>query len=161
MNELYIRVLVGLAAIFLASLVYRAWIVNKFSKLPAPDDVAEPPDDALEHDEGLRSKVLLPSQRDPPEPPPLVEDTVTVHYTGWTTDGKMFDSSLMRNKAVSFPLGNVIKGWQHGIVLMQPGEKRRFWIPAHLAYGERPARGMPAGMLVFDVQLLDVARRLE
>ncbi len=154
MDELYIRILAGLFLVFLASLVYRAWIVRKFSRLPAPEDVAEPPEDALDHGNGLRSKVLLPSLRDPPEPSPGPHDTVTVHYTGWTTDGEMFDSSVIRQKPATFPLGQVIQGWQQGIPLMQPGEKRRFWIPAHLAYGDHPRRGMPAGMLVFDVQLL-------
>ncbi len=157
--EFFLRVLGGLFVLFLLSLVYRAWLVRKFSKLPAPEDVAAPPEDALEHEQGLRSKVLLPSLREPAEESPSVHDTVTVHYSGWTTDGKMFDSSIVRNKPATFPLKNVIKGWQLGIPLMAPGEKRRFWIPAELAYGERPRGGAPAGMLVFDVQLLGVVGR--
>jgi FKBP-type peptidyl-prolyl cis-trans isomerase len=74
-----------------------------------------------------------------------------VHYTGWTTDGKMFDTSLDKGQPISFGLGDVIAGWTEGLQQMTVGEKMRFWIPERLAYkGERP----PRGMLVFDVELL-------
>ncbi|CAE7362091.1 fkpA [Symbiodinium natans] len=81
---------------------------------------------------------------------------VTVDYTGWTTDGKLFDSSVLRGQPATFALNQVIKGWTEGLQLMVEGEKRRFWIPAPLAYGERPAGGRPAGMLVFDVNLYQI-----
>ena len=74
-----------------------------------------------------------------------------MHYTGWTTDGKMFDSSVTRGEPATFPLGNVIKGWTEGLQLMATGEKTRFWIPQELAYKGESA---PYGMLVFDVELL-------
>ena len=78
---------------------------------------------------------------------------VTVHYTGWTTDGKMFDTSKDSTKPVTFPLDRVIAGWTEGVQLMVVGEKRRFWIPEALAYrGQRD----PKGMLVFDVELLKI-----
>jgi peptidylprolyl isomerase len=79
-------------------------------------------------------------------------DEVTVHYTGWTTDGKMFDSSVVSGKPATFPLNEVIAGWTEGLQLMVVGETRRLWIPEKLAYQGRPGR--PAGMLVFDVELL-------
>jgi peptidylprolyl isomerase len=79
---------------------------------------------------------------------------VRVDYSGWTTDGKMFDSSLTRGEPAEFPLGGVIAGWTEGLQLMVKGEKRRFWIPEALAYKGAP--GAPAGMLVFDVELLDI-----
>ena len=67
---------------------------------------------------------------------------VTVHYTGWTTDGKMFDSSVARGAPATFPLNRVIAGWTEGVQLMVAGEKRRFWIPEALAYnGQRDADG--------------------
>ena len=76
---------------------------------------------------------------------------MTVHYTGWTTDGKMFDSSVARGKPATFQLDRVIAGWTEGVQLMVVGEKRRLWIPEALAYkGKR----RPQGMLVFDVELL-------
>jgi peptidylprolyl isomerase len=77
-----------------------------------------------------------------------------VHYTGWTTDGSVFDSSLPRGQRTTFGLGDVIEGWTEGMQLMVPGDKMRFWIPERLAYkGEGNG---PRGMLVFEVELLAV-----
>jgi len=88
---------------------------------------------------------------------PTAESVVRVHYTGWTTDGQMFDSSVVRGQPATFPLNRVIPGWTEGLQLMSVGEKARFWIPGNLAYGDTPTRpGAPAGMLVFDVELLGV-----
>lgn len=121
------------------------------SDLPAPADVAAPPADAEKTASGLASKIITPGTG---ATMPTAEDTVEVHYTGWTTDGKMFDSSKKRNRTAKFPLKNVIKGWTEGLQLMKEGETRRFWIPAALAYGEVPSRpGAPAGQLTFDVEL--------
>ena len=75
---------------------------------------------------------------------PTEDATVTVHYTGWTTDGKMFDSSVTRGKPAEFPLRGVIAGWTEGLQLMVVGEKTRFWIPENLAYQGKPGR--PAGV---------------
>ena len=122
--------------------------------IPAPHDVASPPADAERTASGLASKVLKAGTGGRR---PTARDTVKVHYTGWTTDVKMFDSSVTRGKPTSFPLNGVIRGWTEGLQLMAVGEKRRFWIPAKLAYGETPTRpGAPAGMLVFDVELLEI-----
>jgi peptidylprolyl isomerase len=79
-------------------------------------------------------------------------DKVTVHYSGWTTDGKLFDSSVARGEPITFPLNRVIPGWTEGLQLMVTGEKCRLWIPEDLAY--KGAAGAPAGMLVFDVELI-------
>ena len=120
----------------------------------APADVAAPPADAVKTASGLCSKVL---QAGKGEKKPAATDTVTVHYSGWTTDGKLFDSSVQRGAPASFPLSGVIKGWTEGLQLMVVGEKRRFWIPADLAYGEKqPGSSGPGGMLVFDVELLSI-----
>lgn len=118
-----------------------------------PSDVAAAPADAAKTSSGLASKVL---QAGKGETHPAAADTVTVHYSGWTTDGKLFDSSVQRGKPTSFPLNGVIKGWTEGLQLMVEGEKRRFWIPADLAYGENPGGGRPGGLLVFDVELLSI-----
>jgi FKBP-type peptidyl-prolyl cis-trans isomerase len=120
---------------------------------PAPADVAAVPDDAEKTQSGLASKVISKGSGDAH---PKATDTVTVHYSGWTTDGKMFDSSVTRGEPSSFGLNQVIKGWTEGVQLMVKGEKRRFWIPAGLAYGENPGGGRPGGMLVFDIELLDI-----
>lgn len=116
-----------------------------------PEDVAGPPDDAEVTDSGLASKVL---QAGSGEAHPTAASTVRVHYSGWTTDGEMFDSSVTRGAPATFGLNQVISGWTEGVQLMVVGERRRFWIPENLAYGGRP--GAPAGMLVFDVELLDI-----
>jgi peptidylprolyl isomerase len=121
--------------------------------IPAPDDVKEAPADAAKTPSGLASKVLQPGTG---AAHPAPEDLVEVHYTGWTTDGKMFDSSVARGAPAKFPLNRVIKGWTEGVQLMVAGEKRRLWIPAELAYGKTPPPGAPAGLLVFDVELMSI-----
>jgi peptidylprolyl isomerase len=85
---------------------------------------------------------------------PGASSVVTVHYTGWTTDGRAFDSSVARGQPAQFPVTRVIAGWTEGLQLMVEGEERRFWIPESLAYKGAP--GKPAGMLVFDVELLSI-----
>jgi FKBP-type peptidyl-prolyl cis-trans isomerase len=121
--------------------------------IPAPADVAAPPADAVKTASGLATKVLAPGTG---KDHPGVNDRVKVHYTGWTKDGQMFDSSVARGEPITFAVRGVIPGWTEGLQLMVVGEKRRLWIPAALAYGERPRAGAPAGDLVFDVELLDV-----
>ena len=118
--------------------------------LPAPDDVKAAPADAKKTSSGLAYKVLTPGKG---KAHPTATSEVTVHYTGWTTDGKMFDSSVTRGEPSTFPLNQVIKGWTEGVQLMVEGEKTRFWIPEPLAYGGRRA---PFGMLVFDVELIKI-----
>jgi FKBP-type peptidyl-prolyl cis-trans isomerase len=128
-----------------------AWIASAAlaATIPAPDDVAAPPADAEKTASGLASKILTPGKG---TTHPAKTDLVTVHYTGWTTDGKNFDSSLTSGKPATFPLDKVIAGWTEGVQLMVVGEKRRLWIPEELAY--KGKEGRPAGMLVFDVELI-------
>ncbi len=117
------------------------------SSIPAPPDVAAVPASAAKSTSGLASRVITPGTG---KTRPAKSDLVTVHYTGWTTDGKMFDSSKTQGKTVTFPLDRVIAGWTEGVQLMVVGETRRLWIPESLAYqGKRD----PKGMLVFDVEL--------
>lgn len=118
--------------------------------IPAPPDVAAPPADAQKTADGLASKVIKTGSGGA-HPGPA--DLVTVDYTGWTTDGKMFDSSVARGKPTTFPLDRVIAGWGEGVQLMVKGETRRLWIPESLAY--KGQAGRPKGMLVFDIELLD------
>jgi FKBP-type peptidyl-prolyl cis-trans isomerase len=86
--------------------------------------------------------------------------TAVVHYTGWLTNGKKFDSSHDHGQPFSFPVGKgrVIKGWDEGVASMKPGGKRKLTIPPELGYGSRGAGGViPAGAtLVFEVELLEV-----
>ena len=116
----------------------------------APSDVKAPPADAKKTASGLSYKVL---EKGPGARHPTAASQVTVHYTGWTTDGKMFDSSIVKGDPITFPLNGVIAGWTEGVQLMVEGEKARFWIPQNLAYkGESP----PYGMLVFDIELIKI-----
>ena len=103
--------------------------------------------DSQKTESGLAYKVLTPGSGDAK---PAGTSVVRVHYSGWTTDGKMFDSSVMRGRPATFPLNGVIAGWTEGVQLMKVGEStlldpRRDGI-------QRPS-GAPQGMLVFDVEL--------
>ena len=126
--------------------------VPKRGPMPkAPADVAAPPANAERAASGLAS-VVLKAGAGKENPGPT--SVVTVHYTGWTTDGRAFDSSVARGQPATFPLDRIIKGWGEGVQLMSVGEERRLWIPESLAFQGR--RGAPAGMLVFDVELIGI-----
>ena len=115
-----------------------------------PADVAAIPADATKTASGLGYRALKPGQGRHP----TAADRVQVHYTGWTTDGKRFDSSVVRGNPTTFGLGQVIAGWTEGLQLMREGETARLWIPGKMAYDNQPGR--PQGMLVFDVELIKI-----
>ena len=122
----------------------------ELGSLEAPADVSAPPENAEVTPSGLASRVLKAGTG---TDKPGSDSRVTVHYTGWTaSDGNRFDSSRERDQPTSFGLQQVIAGWTEGLQLMVEGEHRRFWIPEELAYKGQP--GKPAGMLVFDVELI-------
>ena len=116
-----------------------------------PPDVKEVPKDASRTGSGLAYKVLRKGTGFR-HPDALRE--VTVHYTGWTTDGKMFDSSVPSGAPRPMRLDSVIQGWTEGVQLMVEGERTRFWIPQDLAY--KGQSGSPRGMLVFDIELVKI-----
>lgn len=120
--------------------------------LEAPADVAAIPEDATVTASGLGYKVLQEPNPEGRQASQLAK--VKVHYTGWTTDGERFDSSVERGESLDIELTKVIEGWKEGVGEMKEGEKRRFWIPENLAY--KGAEGFPAGMLVFEVELIQV-----
>jgi FKBP-type peptidyl-prolyl cis-trans isomerase len=118
---------------------------------PPPPDVAKPPAGARKSPKGVFYKVLASGKGGPK---PTLAQTVKVHYTGWTTDGRMFDSSALKNEPSAFKLTGVIAGWTDALQLMSIGDKYRLWIPEELAYKGQPTR--PQGMLVFEIELLEV-----
>ncbi len=124
--------------------------VGEDGMIAAPKTVAAPPAHAEKSESGLAWVVLAEGDG---QGTPTVDQTVTAHYTGWTTDGAMFDSSIVRGEPFTAPLNKLIVGWQEGMSMMSRGEARRFWIPEELAYQGR--EGTPQGMLVFDVRLVD------
>lgn len=107
----------------------------------------------IETSTGLQYEVLQYNEGEKPS----AESTVTCHYHGTTINGVVFDSSVKRNAPATFPLNRVIKGWTEGLQLMPKGSKFRFFIPPHLAYGERhvSAEIQPNSTLIFDVELID------
>ena len=119
-----------------------------------PSDVAAAPANALSTASGLKYTII--KQGPQTSGKPIATSRVTVHYSGWTTDGQLFDSSVARGETITFGLNQVIPGWTEGLQLMQNGDKFRFWIPGELAYGtEDTGSGRPFGTLVFDVELFE------
>jgi len=119
------------------------------AELATPADVAAPPANATRLPSGLAFRVLKAAdgtQR------PSAKEIVTVRYSGWTTDGELFDSSLLHGRPAVLPLPEIIPGLREGLMGMVPGEQRRLWVPEALAYDG--AEDAPAGMLVFDVELV-------
>lgn len=144
----------ALAGSFACLLLLAACTSNPYA---APADVDAAPANAIKLPSGVAYRVLRAGSG---SVHPSLSDTVVVNYTGWTTDGRKFDSTLNADGSstpASFPLGKLIQGWQDAIPQMVMGEKIRIWIPSNLAYGNPPKRaGAPAGDLVFDVELLNI-----
>jgi peptidylprolyl isomerase len=146
---------VVLAFAIVAAPVTNAWsqtaLATQRPELAAPPDVAAPPAGAAKSASGLTSNMITPGRRSE-MPGPM--DYVSVNYTGWTSDGRMFDSTYARGNPSMFPLGKSLPGWRECVQLMTIGEKRRCWIPQDLAY--KGQAGRPTGTVVFDIELLDV-----
>ena len=109
------------------------------------------PDSAYTTDSGLRFVVF---KRGTASRHPKSTTEVTVHYTGYTSDEKTFDSSVDRGEPATFALKDVIPGWREGVKLMTVGDTFRFWIPEKEAYRGMP--GKPEGLLIFDVELISM-----
>ncbi len=118
---------------------------------PPPADVAKPPADTKKTAKGVFYRVLA-SGAGGPHPAPT--DKVKVNYTGWTTDGRMFDTSTTKGQPVEFGLNGVIAGWTDGLQLMSVGDKYLLWIPEELAYKGAPNK--PQGMLVFQIEMVAI-----
>lgn len=118
---------------------------------PIPEDVAEVPQNAERSKSGLAWRVL---EKGTGKEHPAPASVVSIHYAGWTTDGKMVSSSFTALKPATFVVGDAMPGWREAIPMMVVGETRRLWIPQNLAFGGRP--GYTEGMLVYDIQLVEI-----
>ena len=119
-----------------------------------PEDVADVPKTATVTASGLAYRVLSGGSG---KVHVKTGDRVVANYSGWTTDGLLFDSSGLRDGPGTFTVSALIQGWKEGLQLMVVGDKMRFWMPANLAYGDHPKNeDAPAGMLVFDIELLQI-----
>lgn len=149
-------------AIFLILLSLPLAVACSKVKQPAETPTTQPPQEATVADEqatssGLKYVILKEGNGKSPQQGQMV----TVHYTGWLTDGTKFDSSVDRGTPFQFQIGvgQVIPGWDEGVSLMKIGEKRKLTIPPRLGYGEQGAGGVipPNATLVFEVELLGVS----
>lgn len=118
---------------------------------PAPPDVAAVPADAQKTPSGLAWKLLKPGTG---TVHPTGTDRVFINYNAWTTDGQIRDSTDVRGRPSNYIVGALMPGMGEGIKLLTVGEKRRFWLPEKLAFNGAP--NMPKGMLVFDIELLEI-----
>lgn len=111
-------------------------------------------EEIIETESGLQYQIL---ERGKGTEHPTASSEVTVHYHGTLIDGTVFDSSVKRNKPISFGLNQVIKGWTEGVQLMVVGDKFKFFIPSELGYGEQTAGKItPNSVLMFEVTLLEI-----
>ncbi len=153
MNPIRIAFLALTTAFALANATYSE--EKKEPKMPALD-AKEWKDFKVEGVEGMKTWDAVEGKGEAAK----ADATVTIHYTGWTTDGKVFDSSVTRGEPATFPLGRLIKGWQIGVPGMKPGGKRRMILPYELAYGERgsPPKIPAKATLVFEIELISVEK---
>jgi peptidylprolyl isomerase len=154
----------------------RLWIPAALTYKPDDDDDAPPPADVTFDIE------LVEIQKAPPAPqamtaPPSAQKTptglaievlregrgeerpgpgrsVTLHFSGWTAGGRLIESSVMGGQPATFEFESVMPGWREALLTMAVGEQVRLWIPAALAFGEKPRRGQPRGDLVYELELL-------
>lgn len=118
----------------------------------APAEISKPPASAARTASGLAYRFV---QRSGKTLRPGPHDRVTVHYSAWTQDGKLVDSSVVAGKPRTVPVDRLIPGWAEGLQLMAEGDKVQLWIPERLAYAGRD--GAPRGDLVYEVELLQLS----
>jgi peptidylprolyl isomerase len=117
-----------------------------------PPDLKSPPPGVFRTPSGIAILVL---RAGPGTKHPSPGSRVTLNYTGWTADGQLFESTVTSGHPAVFFMGTTLAGWREGLQYMVAGEKARLWIPAALAYGDRPPDKMvPAGDLVYDIELV-------
>ncbi len=128
--------------------------VVKVLRAPAaPENLLRPPDSAVRTRLGVRIEWL--SREKAGGAHPSMASRLTVHYTGWTAAGEVFETTAMSGHPAEVLLGTALPGWRDALPLVSAGDKVRLWIPAAAAFGEKPPqRAVPAGDLVYDVELV-------
>ncbi len=128
--------------------------IRRFGEVPnPPSTVRNIPFEATKERSGLAWQILKKGHG---AQKPNKNSLVKVHYSGWSTGGTIFECTHLTDEPAEISLDQVIPGWSEGLLMMVEGERRRFWIPANLAYGDNPPVGAPAGMLIFDIDLLEI-----
>jgi FKBP-type peptidyl-prolyl cis-trans isomerase len=122
---------------------------------PAPPDLSEPPADAVKTVSGLAYRVL---EKGTGKQRPKGHDYAHIEFTGWTAEGKVFDSSIPERKPRSITVVKAMSGLTEALKGMVEGEKRRLWLPADIAHGEEGTVKKPGGDLVMDVKLIRIVR---
>ena len=121
---------------------------------PTPGDLKQPPATAVRTPSGLAYQILKSGTG---TTHPSAKSTVTVHFSAWQGDGRLFESTVLANHPAQVSLATAPEGWREALCSMVAGEKTRFWIPASLAFGEKPAnRFNPPGDLLYEIELLSV-----
>ena len=121
---------------------------------PTPENLTQAPATATRTSSGLAYIVLKPGTG---KVHPSATSKVTAHFTSWRSDGRIFETTVMTNHPALVSVASAPLGWREAITSMVPGEKARFWIPAALAFGQKPAnRFNPPGDLVYEIELLSV-----
>lgn len=121
---------------------------------PTPENLTQAPADATRTSSGLAYLILKPGMG---TAHPSITSKVTAHFTSWRSDGRIFETTVMTNHPAMVSVASSPTGWREAITSMVPGEKARFWIPAALAFGEKPAnRFNPPGDLVCEIELISV-----
>ena len=136
LNAAWVRPFLFLVFIVVAwDLTIRLFKIPPY-QIPAPADVAKPPVEAVTSPSGLVSRIVT---RGAGTEKPQDTDFVTVHYTGWTSEGQLFDSSHARSMPSMFAVNRVMAGWRECVLMMTVGETRRCWVPQDLAFKGQPA----------------------
>ncbi len=134
-----------------SDLVYDIQLVRIIHPPEVPEDVSSPPATARLTRTGLQTRVI---RRGTGNQHPSESDTVRVHYSAWTSEGELLDSSILRDHSTSISVNRTMPAWQEALKLMVAGEIRRLWVPEKLSYGGRP--GAPRGTMVFEIELLEI-----
>jgi peptidylprolyl isomerase len=135
-------------------LTFDVELVDLMKAPPVPADLKAPAGNAVKTASGLAFQVLKNGSG---TQHPSMTSQVTLHYSGWTSDGKLFESTAMAGHPAIFHVGTTLPAWREVLPQMVPGEKLRLWVPAALAYGDRPVNhDNPAGSLVYDIELLQL-----